>query len=87
MNKVKHEYPKERKKPERIPLNKERYDMICVQVRRLFWEMCTTRTGDQMDVAEAWEKVGYARNSAENLCELLNITSVYREEDDNEETD
>lgn len=87
MNKVKREYPKERKKPERVPLNKERYDAIVSQVKRLFWEMCTTRTGDQMDVAEAWEKVGYARNSAENLCEMLGITSVYGEEDSNEKSD
>ena len=68
-------------------MNKERYDAIVSQVKRLFWEMCTTRTEDQMDVAEAWEKVGYARSAAENLCEILNITSVYGEEDNNERSD
>lgn len=81
----KHDYPKTRKKIERVPLNKEQYDRLKEQVITTYTFLASGPADGIFPKLNAFYKLGCAISGMETICKILGITAEdFRKEGVNE---
>lgn len=81
----KHDYPKTRKKIERVPLNKEQYDRLKHQVITTYIFLASGTSDDVSPEQNAFFKLGWATSGLETICKIMGITAEdFRKEGSNE---